>query len=489
MRFKELTIAFIAVGLVCVVALSGASEACAGRSEARIPDDAGTSGHALLDEFSAAFERAATRVSPSIVAIHSEHAATGEGLEQEELRRRFGNSFPFFGPMPGPGPHEQGFGSGVIVSADGYILTNNHVVEGASKVTVTLGDEKYAAKVVGTDPPTDLAVVKIEARNLPAARLGDSARAQVGQWVIAVGNPFQLERTVTTGIISATGRSSVGLASYEDFIQTDASINPGNSGGALADLDGNVIGINTAIESPNGGNVGIGFAIPIDMARSIMDKLIEDGVVARGYLGLVPQDVEGPLATALHLGVDEGALVGDVDPAGPAGKAGIRRGDVITRFDGQEIRDSIGLRHRVADAPPGTTVRVGIQRGGESLTIEVVLGERPSETASAASPDDDGAGARESLGLSVRPLTPDLASRLGYDQNGGGVVVDGIVPGSPAAETDIRPGDLIEEIDHEPVKTVDDLSKAAAELERGDTAAILVRRGPNTFYQAIEIPA
>jgi serine protease Do len=275
-------------------------------------------GRELAGQLSEVFESASKKLSPSVVPIFSEAEVQvaspfGSG---DPFGQLFGDDFMrrFFGtPQGGQKRTVRGLGSGVIVSSDGYILTNNHVVHGADKLTVIVGDEKkYPAKVIGTDPQTDVALIKIDAKDLQAANLGNSDDVRVGQWVIAVGNPFQLLHTVTAGIISATGRSSVGLATYEDFMQTDASINPGNSGGALADLDGNVIGINTAISSPSGGSVGIGFAIPINMAKSVMEDLKSKGQVTRGYLAVIPQDIDDDLAKALKLKDTEGALIGDV---------------------------------------------------------------------------------------------------------------------------------------------------------------------------------
>ena len=284
--------------------------------------------HGLLSQISEAFEEAAANVSSSVVSIFAEQTVQVQspfGLPDDAFKDFFGDDFfkRFFGTPPSQ-EHKrtvQSLGSGVIVTKDGYILTNNHVVANAEKLSVIIGDKKnYEAKIIGTDPPTDVAVIKIDANDLPAAILGDSDKVKVGQWVIAVGNPFHLFHTVTHGIISAKGRSSVGLADYEDFFQTDASINPGNSGGALADTEGNVIGINTAIASPSGGNVGIGFAIPINMAKKVMDDLISRGEVTRGYIGLIPKDINDDLAKALKLSGTEGVLVGDVDRAGPADK-------------------------------------------------------------------------------------------------------------------------------------------------------------------------
>lgn len=349
--------------------------------------------HDLLSQISEAFEKAAANVSSSVVSIFAEQTVQVQspfGLPDDAFKDFFGEDFfrRFFGT---PTPKEEkrtvrSLGSGVIVTKDGYILTNNHVVANAEKLSVVIGENKtYEAKVIGTDPPTDVAVIKVDANDLPAAKLGNSDEVKVGQWVIAVGNPFQLFHTVTHGIISAKGRSSVGLADYEDFFQTDASINPGNSGGALADMEGYVIGINTAIATPSGGNVGIGFAIPINMAKKVMEDL----------------------AKALKLSGTEGVLVGDVDRAGPADRGGVRRGDVIVEFDGKKVNNSTQLRNLAAQAKPGTPVKIGLLREGKKLEVTVTLGERPKESRGGQAPQEPQAEAQTSqkLGLSVQTLT------------------------------------------------------------------------------------
>ena len=380
-------------------------------------------------------------------------------------------------------------GSGVIVSSDGYILTNNHVVDNADKLTVLVTSEKkYTAKVIGTDPQTDLALIKIDDTNLPAAGMGNSDNVRVGQWVIAVGNPFQLMHTVTAGIISAKGRSSVGLADYEDFIQTDASINPGNSGGALCDLDGNVIGINTAISSPSGGNVGIGFAIPINMAVTVMNALKAHGKVTRGFLGLIPQDINDNLAKALNLKSDEGSLVGDVNPGGPADKAGIKTGDVILEFNGEKIKNSVELRNDVAQASPGSKARITLLRNGKEMEVTVILGERPSgrggREEQQTTPEEN---SNEKIGVSVQNLTPDIAQQLGYKDEEG-VVITQVVPGSPADDAGLQTGDLIKSVNREVVKNVHDFNNDIKNLKSGDSVALLIRRGDNTVYVGLEIP-
>jgi serine protease Do len=455
-------------------------------------------GRALLNQFSAAFEEAAAKVNSSVVPIFSEQQVTVPS-PFDPFQDFFGDDFfkQFFNapPQHGRKPEEQkqtvhSLGSGVIVSKDGYILTNNHVVDGADKLTVVLADKKkYTAKIIGTDPQTDVAIIKIAAGNLPAVTLGNSDNVQIGEWVIAVGNPFELLHTVTAGIISAKGRSSVGLADYEDFIQTDASINPGNSGGALADLDGNVIGINTAISSPSGGNVGIGFAIPINMAKREMDELIDKGKISRGYLALVPQDIDEDMAKAMHLKSADGALVGDVTPDGPADKGGIKRGDIITQFEGKKVTNSTELRNLVAQADPGSAAKMTLQRDGKEMQVTVVLGERPKGRGGRASqpeqqqPDEQ---TSKKLGLSMQNLTPDIAQQLGY-QNEHGVVITDVASGSPAEESGLQQGDLIKEVNRAAVTTTREFNRIVARLGSGDSVALLVQRGQNTFYVAMQM--
>lgn len=346
--------------------------------------------HELMTHISHVFEEASAKASLSVVSIFAEQVVQPQksfGLPDDPLRDFFGDDFlrRFFGMPPQREKKRtvRSLGSGVISTEDGYILTNNHVVARAEKLSVVTGDKKtYQAKVIGTDPPTDIAVIKIKAKNLPAASFGNSDEVNVGQWVIAVGNPFHLMRTVTAGIISAKGRSSVGLADYEDFIQTDASINPGNSGGALADLHGNVIGINTAITSPSGGNIGIGFAIPINMAVNVMDELISKGKVIRGYIGLFLQDIDENLAKALNMKRAEGVLVADVVRDGPAVRAGIKRGDVIIEFHRKKVEGGTQLRNIVAMTKPKTPVKIILLRNGQKMEAKVTLGERPKEKGS-----------------------------------------------------------------------------------------------------------
>lgn len=452
---------------------------------------------AMADQLSSVFEAASDRVGPSVVAIFSEQTVEvggGFGSVPDPFREFFGDPFfrRFFGAPDVPGGREtvRGLGSGVIVSPDGYILTNNHVVERASRLTVALSDKKRVdATVVGTDPQTDVAVIKVDAQGLPAAHLGDSDGVRVGQWVIAVGNPFQLMRSVTAGIISAKGRSSVGLADYEDFMQTDASINPGNSGGALADLDGNVVGINTAISSPSGGNVGIGFAIPIKMAKHVMDTLIEKGRVSRGYLGVMLQQVDEKLARALHLDETEGVIVADVTAGSPADRAGIRTGDVIVTLDGTAVGDIVELRNTVAEMSPGTSVRVGIVRDGKKMSLVTELGERPQRLGAESELGGGGPQATTGeLGLAVQDLTPSIARQLGYDENLRGALVSAVEAGSLVEEAGLQRGDVIVGLNRASIQSAAELTAALSDAKSGDTVAFRVRRGAGAFFVPITMP-
>ena len=479
-------LALIAIALA-VFALAGnrsiTPEAVAAPKTAAAPP---SEARELADQLSGLFESASEAVGPSVVPIFAEQTADASGGNQ--MQQFFGDEFfhRFFNaPEQGWSQTVRSMGSGVIMSSDGYILTNNHVVSGAEKLTVVLDDGKRLdAKIVGSDPQTDVAVIKVDATGLPVAKLGDSDQARVGQWVIAVGNPFQLLHSVTAGIISAKGRSSVGLAAYEDFIQTDASINPGNSGGALADLDGNVIGINTAISSPSGASAGVGFAIPINMARHVMESLIAEGKVSRGYLALVPQDINENLARAMGAELNGGALVGDVMGGGPADKAGIMRGDIITEFAGHKVKDSTELRKRVAETAPNTKVDVIVLRDGHAETIHVKLDERPEQAKTQQQPASQRQDLEKGLGLGLQELTPDAAHQLGYDREKGALVAS-VAPGSPADEAGLQRGDLIQEINH---KRVDDVAQSVGALKKAehrDPVLLLVRRGATTFFSTI----
>jgi serine protease Do len=454
--------------------------------------------HQLIAGLSAAFENAAAKVSPSVVPIYAEQVVKVPGMAglmpDDALRQFFGDQFfrRYFGQMPEQKQIQRSLGSGVIVSKDGYILTNNHVVSGAQKLTVYLTDKHGSpAKVVGTDPQSDVAVIRIEASNLVPATLGRSADVKVGEWVIAVGNPFALLHTVTHGIISAKGRSSVENTAYEDFLQTDAPINPGNSGGALADLDGNVVGINTAIASPSGGNVGVGFAIPIDMAKSIMEQLIAKGAVTRGYLGLYPQDIDQNLAKALKLSAASGVVVSEVVPGGPGDKAGLKVGDIVVAFNGATIEDANQFRQLVAQSAPGAVATISIIRDGQKTDLKATLGTRPAEPQAKAAPgkgQEAPPKASSALGLTVETLAPDIARQLGLKADDTGAVITDVTSAGAADEAGLRAGDVIKEVNRARVKTAEDLEQEIKRYKSGESIALLVVRSGVTFFVALTIP-
>lgn len=428
-----------------------------------------------LKETGKAFASVAKNASPAVVFIRVEKTVSQgqffryrSPFEDDFLKRFFGEPGPGFPQFPQQQKRQvQSQGSGFIITQDGYILTNNHVVGDADRVTVKLLDgREFTAKTVGTDPPTDVAVIKIDAESLPVLSLGDSDRIEVGEWVLALGNPFGLSHTLTAGIVSAKGRSSVGITDYEDFIQTDAAINPGNSGGPLIDLLGKVVGINTAIYSRNGGGyMGIGFAIPVNMAKNIYTQLIEHGNVTRGYLGVTIQDLTAELAKSFGLNDTRGVLVSQVMPDTPAEKAGMKQADVIVSLDGKPVDTSASLRNEVAMTVPGTAIKVGVIRDGKKMTLNVKV-EKMSEDMLTSSRSED----LSNLGMSVATLNNDLAKQYGFE-NESGVVVTGVDQGSLAARTGIRPGMLIKEIDRKPVKNVKEFEDA---LKKGGKKPVLL---------------
>jgi serine protease Do len=388
-------------------------------------------------------------------------------------------------PDQGEPPQQRryGQGSGFIISRDGYILTNHHVVGDADKVTVQMEDgREFTAKVVGNDPRSDVAVIKIDAANLPVLQLGDSDALEVGDWVLAVGSPFGLSHSITAGIVSAKGRSSIGIADYENFIQTDAAINPGNSGGPLVDVDGRVVGMNTAIFSRSGGYMGIGFAIPVNMVKTIRDQLIEHGSVIRGYLGVAIQNLTSELAQSFNLEGQKGALVAEVTKDSPAEKAGLEQGDVIVEFAGKPVTEIGDFRNQVAMTPPGTARKITLVRDGERKTFEVTIGKLPGEKEAG----EKEPGAVSELGLTVQPLTRELAQQLGYVGEEG-VLVSGVTPGSAAAEAGIRPGFLIQEVNRVPVKTPSEFQQAVAKTSREGTVLLLLRDRESSLYVALKL--
>jgi serine protease Do len=383
---------------------------------------------------------------------------------------------------------EQGLGSGVIVAPDGYIVTNNHVVADAEKIRVTLFDKRvFTGEVLGADPKTDLAIVKIEAHELPTLPWADSDHLSVGEFVLAIGNPFGLSHTVTVGIVSAVGRADVGIADYEDFIQTDAAINPGNSGGPLVDTAGRLIGINTAIFSKSGGYQGIGFAVPSNMARLIMDQLIEKGKVTRGWIGVSIQDLTPELAGAFGVARGGGVLISEIIPGGPAADAGLGRGDVILSIDGRGLDSPSALRNLVAQSAPGTKAALAIAREGKGMAVNVTIGEQPSSSDEARprpKPVQDGRQhMRETFsGVSVMSLTPEIVRQLGLKSTARGVVVVSVQAGSPADAAGLLRGDLIVEIDRARIGRVEDWEKAVARRNPLDPSLVYVNRGGRHMY-------
>jgi serine protease Do len=428
------------------------------------------------------------QVTPAVVTIRSERRVRNVSQDiPDELREFFGDRFGFGrrGPQM-PERRQGGLGSGVVVRPDGYILTNNHVVDGAEQVSVELTDGRtFKAKVVGTDAATDLAVVKIDGTNLPTLPLGDSEAVRVGDVVLAVGNPLGVGQTVTMGIVSAKGRATErGDNSYEDFIQTDAPINQGNSGGALVSTRGELVGINSQILTPSGGNIGIGFAIPANMAKNVMTQLIDHGEVHRGMIGVTIQPVTSDIASSLGLSQVRGALVNSVQTGSPADKAGIRRGDVITSVNGAAVKDSNDLRNDVAQMAPGSTAKLTVVRDGKEQTLNVTLAER--KAAGSGRGEEGGANNADrsgGFGMGVEPLTRDRAQELGIPTSSG-VLISDVQPGSRAADAGLRPGDVITEVDRKPVNSPDALR--AALKDGSKPALLLVHRGPATVYMTLD---
>lgn len=441
---------------ISLVALSAAiplTPVSPARAEETIPSP----GARLADELSQAFEGVAEAITPSVVTISTETKAkkSAQPKKNDPLRDFFGDDFfDKLAPVP-----QRGLGTGVIVDEQGHIITNNHVIGDADEVTVRLSNERTVkAKVVGSDPRTDLAVIKIKVKEkLPTpAKLGDSDKLKIGEWVVAAGASFGLDNTITAGIVSAKGRAISGGLQYEDFIQTDAAINPGNSGGPLVNLKGEVVGINTAIVSKSGGYMGIGFAIPVNMAKQVMDSLISKGKVTRGWLGVGIQNLSEDLARSFDFSSTEGALVGQVDSEGPSKKAGLQQGDIITQLGKEKIKNVNQLRNFVATIKPGTSIEVHFVRNGKKEMREVTIGELPTQ---AAEQPAEVSGSNEELGLTVDEFDSSTQRRPRTNRSSG-VVITEVDPMGLAARAELQPGDIIVSINGVEVVTIEDFKSA-----------------------------
>ena len=429
------------------------------------------------------------RVLPAVVNISSSKVVKQTALEGQQgvdpfFRQFFGDNFQQRFNVPQE-RSEKALGSGVIVSPEGYILTNNHVVDGAKDVTVTLHDKReMKARIVGTDPRTDIALLKIDGSNFPVLTLADSSKVEIGDIVLAIGNPFGVGQTVTAGIVSATGRGGLGIEQVEDFIQTDAPINPGNSGGALVDDEGHLIGINTAILSGNsGGNQGIGFAIPINMARHDMDEIVAHGKVEHGYLGILPQDVTPALAKVFNATDTNGALVGEITPDSPAAHSTLKEGDIIVAVNGQPVTDAGQLRSRIGMIDPNTTVNLKVLHNGATHDVAVKLGEFPNKEERASvqgEVPDNGL-----KGVTVENLTPETAQQLKLPPSTTGVVVDQVSPASPAADAGLQPGDVIQQVNHQSVTSAKEYAQAVGASQKDAPVLLLVDRNGNKMFLAV----
>ncbi len=453
----------------------------------------------ILKQLDEAFVQVAEKVKPAVVNITSTKKETisspngGPDLDpffkNHPFKDFFGDEF-FKHFKKGPGEsrevHPQGMGSGVIISPDGQILTNAHVVKDAEEIKVTISDKRsFKAKVIGVDPESDIAVIKIDAKGLPTATLGDSSKLQVGEIVFAIGNPFGLNRTVTSGIVSATGRTNVGIIDYEDFIQTDAAINPGNSGGPLVNIDGDVIGINTAIATRSGGYQGIGFAIPSSSAKLIMDDLIKHGKVKRGLLGVNIQDMNDSLAKSFGRKDAEGALVSQVIEGSPAEKAGIKAGDIILKFNNQTVTGAANLKNLVGREKPSTSATLTIYRDKKIIEVPVKIGERTAKAVASSGTSSETSAAETSneLGIQIEPVPGPVASKMDIKE-GQGLIVKDLNPNGVGSTMGLRSGDVILEVDGVAVSNAASFNKAVSEAKKNKVIRLKIQRGKAKIFLA-----
>jgi serine protease Do len=495
-RSAWITLGGIAIALVAVIAIMGV------QPKPAIAADRAQS-LAAVQALSYAFEQVSSDASPAVVNISVEKKLKespmmfeeqgGAPMDPDDLFRRFFGGPPMGGHRgmphaeePDSPPVPVGVGSGFIISPDGYIVTNHHVAGDADKLTVTLEDGRsFEAKVIGSDPQTEIALIKVEATGLPTLKLGNSDQVRVGEWVLAIGSPFGLRHSVTSGIVSARGRGDVNIVDYADFIQTDASINPGNSGGPLLDMQGEVIGVNTFIMSRGGGSNGVGFAIPANMVKYIVDQLREHGSITRGFLGINIQEVTPELAKWFKLTGGHGVLVANVTKDSPAEKAGLQRDDVIVELDGQPVLEVGAFRSHVSTTTPGTALKLAIIRGGNRIEKTIEVGSLPGEKTAKA-----GGGKQQEpatkLGITVQGLSDDLAKRMGYEGETG-VVVSQVTPGSGAARAGIKAGMLIKEVNRQAVNNPREFEEAIQKGPKDQSALLLIQDGQSSRYVALDV--
>jgi serine protease Do len=491
-RTNTSCLAFFSVAVILAALIGVGDFGFAAKDAAPAP---GSSAPTALKELSDAFVQISEKVTPAVVNISSTKKMGGQGHGQgpdlsdpmfknhpfreffgDDLFKRFKHGGPF-----GKEFRQHGMGSGVIVSADGLIMTNAHVVKGADEIKATLSDGRsFTAKVKGVDPESDIALIKIDASGLPTAKLGDSDKLRVGEIVVAIGSPFGLNKTVTSGVVSAKGRSNVGIIEYEDFIQTDAAINPGNSGGPLVNINGEVIGINTAIATRSGGYQGIGFAIPANSAKLIMEALLKEGKVRRGLLGVNIQDLNESLAKSFGRSDTAGALVSQVISGSPAEKAGIKSGDIITKLNGVAVESSAGLKNAVGRLAPGSTAKLTIYRNKKEMTVEAKIGERDPKEIAEATGGSAGDSSNE-LGAEVESVPPAAAEKMGI-KGGSGVRVRDLDEDGVGARIGLKPGDVVLEVEDETVTDPATFSAAVAKAKKTGTIRLKIQRGKNQIF-------